>query len=234
MYTLTVPETGFFFAPSWCLTENRVIVTMLPQTLKSYLSRTKADKSLADQPAVAAVLSTDPAPIAISFQDTRSLFETFYPFLQFVAQGGIAELGRNGIQVDPAALPSMAAIGPHLRPTVSVVRRTERGLETIQRGTVSGGNIAASAPILVALLLPAVQSAGRRAQAQSSNNLKQIALAMHNYADTFRGFPAAYNTNANGKPLLSWRVLILPFVGQSICMISFTWMNRGTAHTTRN
>lgn len=216
MYTLTVPETGFFFAPSWCLTEDRVIITMLPQTLKSYLSRTKADKSLADQPDVAAVLGAAPAPIAISFQDTRALFETFYPFLQFVAQGGITELGRNGIQVDPAALPSMAAIGPHLRPTVSVVRRTERGLETIQRGTMSGGNIGASAPILVALLLPAVQSARAAARrAQSSNNLKQIALAMHSYADALRGFPAAYNTDPNGKPLLSWRVLILPFVEQS-------------------
>jgi hypothetical protein len=46
------------------------------------------------------------------------------------------------------------------------------------------------------------------------NKLKQMVLAMHNYADTFKGrFPAVANFDKQGKPLLSWRVHILPFVG---------------------
>ena len=46
---------------------------------------------------------------------------------------------------------------------------------------------------------------------KSSNNLKQIGLAMHNYNDVYGELPS--NTyNADGKPLLSWRVHILPFV----------------------
>jgi prepilin-type processing-associated H-X9-DG protein len=49
---------------------------------------------------------------------------------------------------------------------------------------------------------------------QSQNNLKQIALAMHNYHDTFGAFPPAAIYDKNGKPLLSWRVMILPFVEQ--------------------
>jgi len=60
-------------------------------------------------------------------------------------------------------------------------------------------------------LLPAVQS-GREAarRAQSSNNLHQIALAMLNHESASRAFPARANFDKEGKPLLSWRVHILP------------------------
>jgi hypothetical protein len=49
---------------------------------------------------------------------------------------------------------------------------------------------------------------------QSANNLKQIALAMHNYHDTFGAFPPQAIYSKDGKPLLSWRVQILPFIEQ--------------------
>ena len=67
--------------------------------------------------------------------------------------------------------------------------------------------------ILVALLLPAVQSAREAARRmQCTNNLKQIGLAMHNYHDTFKCFPPAYIPDEDGRPMHSWRVLILPYL----------------------
>jgi hypothetical protein len=42
-----------------------------------------------------------------------------------------------------------------------------------------------------------------------------MALAMHNYLDTNGTFPPAAHTDKDGKPLLSWRVLILPYLEQS-------------------
>ncbi|MBA2114767.1 DUF1559 family PulG-like putative transporter [Bremerella alba] len=66
--------------------------------------------------------------------------------------------------------------------------------------------------LAVAILLPAVSQARMAAQRmQSRNNLKQIALALHNYHDTYGTFPPAYIPDEDGKPMHSWRVLILPF-----------------------
>jgi prepilin-type processing-associated H-X9-DG protein len=69
--------------------------------------------------------------------------------------------------------------------------------------------------VLIALLLPAVQAAREAARrAQCSNNLKQIALALHNYHDVYKTMPPAYIPDENGQPKHSWRVLILPFLEQ--------------------
>jgi hypothetical protein len=69
--------------------------------------------------------------------------------------------------------------------------------------------------ILVALLLPAVQAAREAARRmQASNHLKQLGLAMQNYHDVYGSMPPAVVTGANGEPLYSGRVLLLPFMEQ--------------------
>ncbi|MCA8988968.1 MAG: DUF1559 domain-containing protein [Planctomycetaceae bacterium] len=53
--------------------------------------------------------------------------------------------------------------------------------------------------ILVALLMPAVQQAREAARrASCSNNLHQIAIAMHNYHDSFTSFPSGFVRAAIG------------------------------------
>jgi hypothetical protein len=42
-----------------------------------------------------------------------------------------------------------------------------------------------------------------------------IGLSIHNFHDTYRGFPAAFSADKDGKPLLSWRVHVLPFLEQA-------------------
>jgi prepilin-type N-terminal cleavage/methylation domain-containing protein len=68
--------------------------------------------------------------------------------------------------------------------------------------------------VLVALLLPAVQSARESARRIScANNLKQIGLAFHNYHDTFRYFP---NTDPGGSiARASSFTAVLPFLEQA-------------------
>ena len=67
--------------------------------------------------------------------------------------------------------------------------------------------------VLVALLLPARSRARPTAQrAQSMNNMKQILLAILDYEKAHGTLPPAYIADKDGKPLLSWRVLILPYL----------------------
>jgi len=72
------------------------------------------------------------------------------------------------------------------------------------------------------LALPAVQKVrSAAARTHSMNNLKQIALAMHNYESANGRMPSAAICDKNGKPLLSWRVAILPYIEQDNIYNSF-------------
>src|SRR5262249_31265753 len=90
-----------------------------------------------------------------------------------------------------------------------------RGL-AITRLVLGGLSIALTVfAVPVLLLVPAAQKMRDSAdRAQGSNNLKVIGIALHNYHDNYQQFPPAVVYSADGKPLYSWRVLILPFIEQ--------------------
>src|SRR5213593_4788356 len=67
--------------------------------------------------------------------------------------------------------------------------------------------------VLVALLLPAVQSAREAARrSQCSNNLRQLSLAVMNYEDTFKALPGG--VGRYGCCWGTWMVRVLPFMEQ--------------------
>ena len=70
--------------------------------------------------------------------------------------------------------------------------------------------------ILIALLLPAVQQAREAARRTScKNNLKQMALATHNFQETYKVFPYAARDRLEGDDGDTWatgHIQILPFI----------------------
>jgi prepilin-type processing-associated H-X9-DG protein len=69
-------------------------------------------------------------------------------------------------------------------------------------------------PLIGVACLSTLNSGPRPAsrRSQCTNNLKQIGLALYNYHDKFGCFPPAYIVDDAGRPMHSWRVLILPFL----------------------
>jgi len=68
---------------------------------------------------------------------------------------------------------------------------------------------------LAALLMPAIQQAREAARGTACrNNLKQIGVAMASHRAAQKTLPGVAISSSDGKPLLSWRVAILPYLGQ--------------------
>ncbi len=86
-------------------------------------------------------------------------------------------------------------------------------------------------PLTVVCLLAAYASARHALQLrvprpeahveQSRDNLQRIALALRSYHDQHGSLPPAYVSDSEGNKLYSWRVLILPYLGEDSLFAAF-------------
>ncbi len=203
--------------PCWCLTDERLVVCSNPQALKTFLTRSDSDPSLASQDELAPWFKASEGPLMITYSDTAAGLRSAYPQLQAAIPLASAGLASAGLNFQIPALPSLTTLERHARPSILLVKQTAAGLVTESHETVPMVNSRsmATSGVGIALLLPAVQAAREAARrTQSSNNLKQIGLGLVNFADVYKSFPAAAVVDKQGRPLLSWRVAILPYVEQ--------------------
>jgi hypothetical protein len=89
------------------------------------------------------------------------------------------------------------------------------------RDCIRGGHLAiwgmglpAAYFVLMFLFISTGSEVRNGVHTQTINNLKQIALALHSFHDVNQRLPAAAICDVDDKPLLSWRVAILPFIEQ--------------------
>lgn len=76
--------------------------------------------------------------------------------------------------------------------------------------------IEVSPEMMTDLVVPFIQSVREtRSRNRCVSNLKRIGLAMHNYHQAYGRFPRQATLSPSGKPLLSWRVQLLPFLDEN-------------------
>jgi len=117
-----------------------------------------------------------------------------------------------------------------------MVRSSRRGGFTLIELLV----VIAIIAILIALLVPAVQKVrDAAARTQCVNNLKQLGLACHNYADTNKRFPpgVSYVDNKTFQyPFFywSWMAMMMPFYEQApLYNQALTWANSGAQYNSQ-
>ncbi len=62
---------------------------------------------------------------------------------------------------------------------------------------------------------------GAEPAGDARNSMKQLALAMHNFHDSFGAFPAQSLVDKQGKRLLNWRVMVLPYPDEPALYLEF-------------
>ncbi|MGA2799563.1 MAG: DUF1559 domain-containing protein [Thermoguttaceae bacterium] len=111
---------------------------------------------------------------------------------------------------DIAELPNVKKLLPSFAGTVPYLTPKPEGDKLVLNIDESKAEVSdLLGKIQTAMFSEARDSAQRM---QSINNMKQIGLAMHNYHDAHKRFPAAAIYSKEGKPLLSWRVALLPMM----------------------
>ena len=220
----------FPVAPAWCITEDELIVSLLPQGITAYLNRDKSAPLLGTSDETEELTSN--GTIAMVRFDEKNVFDTVYPAMVMGANALFADLQREGINVDISMLPSPLAVSRHLKSSTLNVLKADDGIEFVSRSSLPIGleSLAATLPATVFVGISPFRMSGRSGMGSavarvlspkaarrdtSKNNMKQLMLALHNFHDVHHIFPAADTSDNNDKPGLSWRVQLLPFVEQA-------------------
>ncbi|MDR2344533.1 MAG: DUF1559 domain-containing protein [Planctomycetaceae bacterium] len=135
--------------------------------------------------------------------------------LKTTAAAKAAEAADSNVDFSVPIMLSCEFIGGLLRSNLPVVKG-DRLVLSADINVKNVNNFVATVGFTSGLLLPAIQAARASARRmQGANNMRSIILAFHKYHDTYNKLPPIYTVDkTTGKPLHSWRVLILPFLGQ--------------------
>lgn len=217
-----------------------LVVGLTPQVATSFFLRQdgKLDKWKPNAEDQAALKSMPKEFSSLSFLDVRktyhglcALLHSFAPMIEVgMEMANIVEPGEK-MPIGPEDLAPAELVVKPLFNNMAFSTTDENKIVWTSRSSAQGfmiggsdtGLVIAGVAVGTALLLPAIQKARQAARRTvSMNNIKQQALASHNYADTYKHFPAGTAPMKNGKvntalkteERLSWMTSVLPFIEQ--------------------
>ncbi len=126
--------------------------------------------------------------------------------------GVLAEAIRNGIDL-LGSRPEFQSLMPDAER--SLVLRALQPVQSRTRTSVSLDDVTGDFDRVSRLLVPQVLKVREAArETQEMNNLRQLALAFHNYASAYGKFPRSDGKSEQYPAGLSWRVHLLPYLEQ--------------------
>lgn len=240
-WVLVLPPTVVPFAagarPTFLLGKNYLVCGTTPDVARKALALEGKPNALADGPLAKAVAQMPGNLTFVGISDTREsllpeIVANLPALLAWIpkveqtplvgANGApLRRLALGGVLLGPEMVPDPEAIRPYLFPAMYAITVDDAGISFLSRESVPGLNPTTAAPIAAAVFLPAIGAARAAArQMHSTKNLHQIGLAMLNYESTIGRLPATIR-DKDGKPLLSWRVQLLPYLEEAALFNEF-------------
>ncbi|MEZ6234030.1 MAG: hypothetical protein R3B68_07560 [Phycisphaerales bacterium] len=198
-YTLTFPGLPIPAEVSWTIHDNRLMAALSPRSLLEAMSQSAGrDRSFANAPAFAAAAGRNADGIlSINYNDTPRFAAQGYGIMSLLA-AGLSNAVRTQDGAEPAiVMPAYNEFMQGIQPSMTIARWDGDNIRI--HGTFDGSllaNVAGTpstliAPVAAAVaagaVLPAVEKARESAQqAQAASNLRQVATAMHMYANDNR------------------------------------------------
>ena len=207
---------AFLRREKWCGTENDVCVAAYHAELFHALVSNPANNVTVSPPALAAL-----------FRGPMDEIRTVVLGLHFEdglkASGAVFCKSEDGTARVRETLDAYKVLGRNmLLEKLSQMQGMDKVLDAALdffgslKMEVQGSNLQISAALPLDKKIAAqIAAAGRGVRrVESVNNLKMLGLAIHNYYDKYKQFPAAVLLGPDGKTPYSWRVAILPMLGQ--------------------
>ncbi len=195
----------------WALMSDRFIMATSVERIKAFLDKPLPDQPITTRPEIGKALKKKPF-VLLHVDTPRALRQSKEPLKKLLLLAEDALSPESGEAL--GSLPWDSWI-EKTRPTTMAFYRTERAIVAETRESLPAIGAVALSLSVSSTLVPTAEQARRAARrAAASNNARMLMLAFHNYHDVHRTFPPAYTVDKEGKPLLSWRVHLLPYLDQ--------------------